>query len=460
MSASKDWGSLQNFVVSTTSFGLFSFFSPNILEVIMRIIIYSLNYSPEIIGIGKYNTDLVSWLTGQGHEIQVICAPPYYPSWIVQKGYSAWRYLSDQDSNSSVLRCPIWIPKTPSGLKRILHLLSFAISSWPIVFWYSLTWKPDIIFTLEPPLFCLPGALFISKLFNCKVWLHIQDFELDAGFNLGLVPNSKILQNIAFACERWLLQKTAIVSTISEEMLKLLQRKGVPIKQSVMFPNWVNTKEIQPLDRISFFRAELGLRSDQTVCLYSGNLGNKQGLEILIDAARHLQHQSNIVFVIAGEGPTRQNLVEQARDLQTVQFLELQPRERFNELLNLADIHMLPQSEEASDLVFPSKLKAMFASGRPVIATAHSGTQLAQVVIGRGLVIPPGNAVHLSKAIRFLHQDRELRCSFGNAARGYAIDHWGQNPILSRIEQHFIQLAKLTTPASKRILTRQSKSER
>jgi colanic acid biosynthesis glycosyl transferase WcaI len=128
--------------------------------------------------------------------------------------------------------------------------------------------------------------------------------------------------------------------------------------------------------------------------------------------------------------------------------------------LNLADIHVLPQSEEASDLVFPSKLKAMFASGRPVIATAHPGTQLAQVVIGRGLVIPPGNSVHLSKAIRFLHQDRELRCSFGNAARRYAIDHWGQNPILSRIEQHFLQLAKLTTPASKRILTRQSKSER
>lgn len=449
MGVLKDWGNLQSFVTSQYEASTFQALVPQYVNILMRIIIYSLNYSPEIIGIGKYNADLANWLTKQGHEIQVICAPPYYPSWIVQEGYSAWRYFSDQSSKSSVLRCPIWVPKTPSGLKRILHLISFAISSWPILFWYSLTWKPDIIFTLEPPFFCLPGALFISKLFKCKVWLHIQDFELDAGFNLGLVPNSRIIRKIAFKCERWLLRQTAMVSTISEEMLKLLQRKGVSIRQSVIFPNWVNTKEIAPLDRISPFRATLGLRPDQTVCLYSGNLGNKQGLEILIDAARHLQHQPDIAFVIAGDGPMRQSLVEQAKDLQTVQFLELQPRERFNELLNLADIHMLPQSKEASDLVFPSKLKAMFASGRPAIATVHPSTQLAQVVEGRGLVVAPGNTVQLSKAIRLLSQDRELRCTLGNAARNYAIDHWGQNSILNRIEQHFIQLTKLTAPASR-----------
>jgi colanic acid biosynthesis glycosyl transferase WcaI len=406
----------------------------------VRIIIYSLNYAPEIIGIGKYNSELANWLTERGHEVQVICAPPYYPSWKVKSGYSAWLYRQELRENTWIWRCPTWIPKVPSGFKRILHLLSFAIFSLPILVWCAFKWRPDVIFTLEPPFFCLPGTLLVSKLFRCNVWLHIQDFELDAGFNLGLVPNLKVLRYITLKFERWLLRKVSMVSTISEEMLELLQEKGVRSKQRVLFPNWVNTQEITPLDHTSRFRSELGLRPEQTVCLYSGNLGKKQGLSILIDAARYLQHLPDIVFVIAGDGPMRPSLIKQAMDLRSIQFLGLQAQERFNDLLNMADIHLLPQTGEASSLFFPSKLKAMFASGRPVITTVNSGTQLAQVVTGRGIVVPPDNAFQLSKAIQFLSQDIDLRTHLGREARHYAVAHWSRDRILSNIGQHFIKL--------------------
>jgi colanic acid biosynthesis glycosyl transferase WcaI len=408
----------------------------------VKILIYSLNYAPEIIGIGKYNSELADWLTEHGHEVQVICAPPYYPSWKVKSGYSAWSYRHELRNNTSVWRCPIWIPKSPSGFKRILHLLSFAIFSLPALFWRTFKWRPDVIFTLEPPFFCLPGTLLIAKLFNCNVWLHVQDFELDAGFNLGLVPNLKIIRYIIFAFERWLLLRASMVSTISEEMLNLLQSKGVPHKQRVLFPNWVNTQEIAPLNRPSRFRTELGLRPEQTICLYSGNLGKKQGLGILIDAARYLQHLPDITFVIAGDGPMRQNLIEQAIDLCSIKFLGLQAQELFNDLLNMADIHLLPQTGETSNLFFPSKLKAMFASGRPVITTVNSNTQLAQIVTGRGIVVPPDNAFQLSRAIQFLSQDIGLRRHLGNAARHYAVAHWSRDHVLSSIGQHLSKLVQ------------------
>jgi colanic acid biosynthesis glycosyl transferase WcaI len=408
----------------------------------VKILIYSLNYAPEIIGIGKYNSELADWLIERGHEVQVICAPPYYPSWKVKSGYSAWGYQREIHNNTPVWRCPIWIPKSPSGFKRILHLLSFAIFSLPALVWRAFKWKPDIIFTLEPPFFCLPGTLLVAKLFNCNVWLHVQDFELDAGFNLGLVPNLKIIQKITFAFERWLLRQTSMVSTISEEMLQLLQSKGVPAKRRVLFPNWVNTQEIAPLDRASGFRSELGLPPDQTICLYSGNLGNKQGLGILIDAARYLQHLPDITFVIAGDGPMRQTLLEQAMDLCSIRFLGLQAQERFNDLLNMADIHLLPQAGETSNLFFPSKLKAMFASGRPVITTVSPSTQLAQIVTGRGIVVPPGNAFQLSRAIQFLSKDIGLRKHLGNAARHYAVAHWSRDHVLSSVGQHLMKLVQ------------------
>jgi colanic acid biosynthesis glycosyl transferase WcaI len=422
--------------------GGFHWFSLNGELIGVKIIIYSLNYAPEIIGIGKYNAELADWLTEHGHEVQVICAPPYYPRWKVESGYSAWMYRKELYNSISIWRCPLWIPRSPSGFKRILHLLSFAIFSLPVLVLCAFKWKPDVIFTLEPPFFCLPGTLLVSKLFKCNVWLHIQDFELDAGFNLGLIPNLKILRYITFEFERWLLQQASMVSTISQEMLKLLESKGVPSKQRVLFPNWVNTQEITPLDRTSLFRFELGLHLEQTVCLYSGNLGQKQGLDILIDAAFYLQHLPDIVFVIAGDGPMRTSLIKQATDLRSIRFLGLQSQERFNDLLNMADIHLLPQSGETSNLFFPSKLKAMFASGRPVITTANASTQLAQIVTGRGIVVPPDNAFQLSKAIQFLSQDIGLRGHLGNAARDYAVNHWSQEHVLNNVGQHLIKLVE------------------
>lgn len=414
----------------------------------MRIILYSLNYAPELVGIGKYNTDFAHWLTQRGHEVEVICAPPYYPQWKIQKNYSSWGYRKETIYTSKVFRCPLWVPRKPSGLKRILHLLSFAISSFPILLGRSLACKPDLIFILEPPLFCLPGTLLISKLLGSKVWLHIQDLEIDAGFSLGLVPRLEAFKNIVFGFEHWLLRQVDFVSSISEEMLVRIHRKGIRKSHTTLFPNWVDTQAIKPYKHLSPLRAELNLDGKQTVCLYAGNLGAKQGLEIIISAARQLQHHAHITFVIAGEGSMRQTLMAEAKDIPNIQFLDLQSDERFNDLLNMADIHLLPQSLEAAALVLPSKLKAMFASGRPVVSTAESDTQLAQIVTDRGINVQPGNVEQFSKAILLLSQDADLRAQFGNEARSYAIAHWDKHQVLTEIEKKFARLTENSLPVA------------
>jgi colanic acid biosynthesis glycosyl transferase WcaI len=99
------------------------------------VLVYGLNYAPELTGIGKYSGEMVGQLVADGYEVQVITAPPYYPDWQVFAGHSNWWSSLDVKSNGSlhVIRCPLWVPSKPTGLKRILHLLSFALSSLPIV---------------------------------------------------------------------------------------------------------------------------------------------------------------------------------------------------------------------------------------------------------------------------------------------------------------------------------------
>ena len=178
------------------------------------------------------------------------------------------------------------------------------------------------------------------------------------------------------------------------------------------------------------------------VALYSGNIARKQGIEILIDAARLLQHRKDIAFVICGEGPNRAPLAERAESLDNVQLHDLQPVERMGAMLTMADLHLLPQIAGAADLVLPSKLTNMLASGRPVIATTDPGTGLHDEVAGCGICVPPGNAQALADAIVALADDAPRRAVLGQAAASRAGERWQQEAILARTARELQALVR------------------
>ena len=92
----------------------------------MKILLYSLNYAPEPVGIGKYSGELAVWLAASGHQVRVITAPPYFPAWRVAPGYVNRYGLKQVDGVSMSLS--LWLPYRPLVL-RLLHLASFALSS-------------------------------------------------------------------------------------------------------------------------------------------------------------------------------------------------------------------------------------------------------------------------------------------------------------------------------------------
>lgn len=396
-----------------------------------RILLVAINYWPELTGIGKYTGEMAEWLAGRGFDVRVITAPPYYPAWRVSPGYSAWRYRRERIGGVDVFRCPVWVPARPSGLKRILHLASFALATLPVALWSGLRWRPGTVFVVEPPLFCAPGALLAAWFARGRAWLHVQDFEVDAAFDLGILRSPR-LRRWVLAGERWLMRRFDRVSTISERMLDRLEDKGVPASCRALFPNWVELDRVYPQSSPSPLRREWELKDSDLVILYSGNMGEKQGLEVLIEAAERLRSRSDIRFLLCGDGAARARLEQLAEGLGNVVFKPLQPSERLNDLLNLADIHVLPQRADAADLVLPSKLTNMLASGRPVVATASPGTQVAELVEGCGMVVPPGDGGALADALARLSAEAERRHSLGRGARELACRLWGKDRLLSQ----------------------------
>lgn len=123
----------------------------------MNILFYGLNSAPDKIGFGNYSGELASWFVARGHQMHLITAPPYFPSWCVEVGYRN-RFCFEQLDNMLVQRCPLWVPRRPTGLSRLLHLASFAVTSLvPLLF--KRRWRPDVVVTVAPAFFCAPGAL-------------------------------------------------------------------------------------------------------------------------------------------------------------------------------------------------------------------------------------------------------------------------------------------------------------
>lgn len=401
----------------------------------MKILIYSANFAPEPTGIGKYSGEMAAWFAKQGHEVRVVSAPPYYPSWKVDPAYKRPFYRREKWNDVDVFRAPIWVPEKPSGMTRILHLATFAISSLPIML-RQVFWQPDVVISVAPALMCAPAGWLTAKLSGGKAWLHIQDFEVDVAFEMGMLKG-KLLKRVVVGIECWLYKRFDSVSSISGRMMDKLREKGVAENKLVFFPNWVDVNHVKPLFRPLSYRQELCVDLNVKIVLFSGTLGGKQGLMVIPEAAKRLAHRTDIMFLVCGNGVMKDKLVEASAGLSNVRFMPLQPFERLGELLGTADIHLLPQSPEAQDLVLPSKMTGMLASGRPIIATCNEGTEIASVVSKCGLVVPPEDADALVGAITKLISDPESMLRLGILARKYAEENLCRERVLGRLEAEF-----------------------
>jgi colanic acid biosynthesis glycosyl transferase WcaI len=432
----------------------------------LRILIYGLNFFPEITGVGKYTSEMAAHLAGQGHQIKVITSHPYYPQWKISREYQGWKYtkedwaLKDKSSpNASangiektvhsaktkigieVYRCPLWVPANPSGLKRIIHLLSFAFSSLPICL-SQVLWKPDLVFCIAPTILTAPTGLLTASLCGSKTWLHIQDFEIGAAWSLGFLTPQSILHNLVDKLFHAIIKRFDLVSTISNKMVDHLIDAGLSKNKTVLFPNWVDTSLIYFNSESNHYRKLFNITRQEKVVLFSGSMNWKQGLPIVIEAARALTSKENIHFILCGEGQSRQELERQAAGLPNVHFLPLQPIEMLNQLLNTADIHLLPQLAASADLVMPSKITAILASGRPVIATANSGTEIGDLIHQAGLLIPPENSAALAEGISYLADHPEICKKMGLQARKIAESQLSCLKILTNLDSSICSLLK------------------
>ncbi len=396
-------------------------------------LIVGINYAPEPVGIGPYTQGLAETLVAEGAAVEAVVAKPYYPQWRTASAFSGSGWRHAEEAGVTLTRCPIYVPSNPSGLRRIIHLASFAASALPMALKAALRGKaarPQLVVAIAPALLSVVTAWLAARIAGAKLWIHVQDFEVEAALATGLMREGTLPARLARWLETRLLRLGDRVSTISPQMCAKLVAKGIAPTRVFEMRNWADARFAHDPAGAIALRREWGLEQ-KVVALYSGNIARKQGIEVLVEAARLLQQRSDIAVVICGEGPNRAELERLASGLANVQLHDLQPAARMGAMLTMADLHLLPQIAGAADLVLPSKLTNMLASARPVIATTEPGTGLFSEVEGCGVVTPPGDAAALALAIIALADDPARRKQLGTAAAQRAIERWSKPAIIA-----------------------------
>jgi colanic acid biosynthesis glycosyl transferase WcaI len=366
-----------------------------------RILIIGINSRPEFTGIGRYTGEMLTWLAGQGHQVTMITAYPYYPYWKIQKPYSGWLYKKETPLPGLTLyRCPLYVPAVPTGLKRMIHEGTFFMSAFLVVVKLLFKRRYDTVFTIAPPFHLGFLALFYRFFKGSPIVYHLQDLQIDAAKELGILKSGPLF-SVLFNLEKFILKKADIVTTISVGMHERILNK---IRRSVvLFPNWVDTNLYYPVRERDDLKRRWGFLPEDKLVVYAGSIGEKQGLDMLLHIAATLGTHKQIKFIICGTGPFKEKLAALAIELglNNVFFFPLQGDDVFNDFLNIADVHLVLQKGDAGDLVMPSKLTTILSIGGLAIATANPGTTLYEVITTNqmGIIVSPDNELELSNAI-------------------------------------------------------------
>lgn len=404
-----------------------------------KITIIGINYYPEDTAIGLYTSQLAEYLNKQSIDVNVITGFPYYPAWRIKDEYKSKNTFYKENINGiNIFRYKQYVPKKPTFLKRILHLLDFSFGTLVNVLKIKDT---DVVICVVPFIGSVFLGKFLSKIRKAKLWIHIQDFEFDAVTDSNILENDtskNFLFKGLFWVEKKLLQSADLLSTISSSMISKLDKKLKPSNKSKLLPNWVDSEFIKPKN----YKKHQYLLSSKFKILYSGNIGEKQDWEFFIEFVKKLQPITDIEIIVVGNGSKRIWVEEKLLDLDNIFFYNPVEYSELSNLLCSADLHILFQKIDVVDTVMPSKILAMMSSEKPSLITGNLKSEVSTIInnSNSGKYFETKNLNEVLNFVNEIRLNKSLQKEYGENARNFVSKNYSKVKILNQFKDTLFKL--------------------
>jgi glycosyltransferase involved in cell wall biosynthesis len=392
-----------------------------------RLLLVSTNYAPEHAGIGPYATQIAEHWAAGGAEVHVLAGMPHYPAWRLDPAYAGvWR-AQELRGGVRVHRRRHTVPARQSAVRRAVFeasVLGHGLLAPPVM------GRPDAVVAQLPSLAGGVLGARLARRHRVPYVPVVQDLMGAAAAQSGIRGGGRVAA-AAGAAEAYALRRAALVGVIHESFAAKVAALGVPERRIRLVPNWSHVQgPSQPREQT---RERLGWAPGETVLLHSGNMGLKQGLDVLLKAARL---DPKLRVVLMGDGSQRARLRESAARLPNVDVVPPAADADFPEVLGAADVLAVTQRASVLDMSVPSKLTSYFAAGRPVVASVAAGGGTAQEVerSGAGVLVPPEDPRALLDAVRELAADPARADALGARGPAYAREHLSREAGLARMD--------------------------
>ncbi|MDN5857967.1 MAG: glycosyltransferase [Pseudonocardia sp.] len=343
--------------------------------------------------------------------MRVVVGYPHYPQWKTVAGYGGLRRRETVDG-VEVVRVRHPVPRNSTGIGRIAMEAVFAAHAATVR-----GRRPDVVLVASPSLLSVAAALTWRKSGRTAVGVIVQDIYCRAVTETG--DHGRAGAGAVARVERGLLARADGVSVIHDRLGGVLTDIGVDPAKITVIRNWSHIAA--PIHDRHTTRTEFGWRDDELIALHSGNMGEKQGLDNVIDAARladaaHLP----VRFVLLGHGSRRPALEAFGAGVQRLQFVDPQPADAFPDVLAAADVLLLNEKPRIAEMCVPSKLTSYFVTARPVVAAVNpvGGSAVEMRAAGAGICVPAGRPQDLLDAV--LRTGRDPAGAQQAGARGQA----------------------------------------
>ncbi|MFN2490210.1 MAG: glycosyltransferase family 4 protein [Actinomycetota bacterium] len=387
----------------------------------MRLVVVTPHFAPDVAPTGAVVTRIVEELALRAHRIEVITALPWYRDHRVERDFTGKLVRHEDTPWGRITR----INPFPAGDKRDIVRRAAAFGGFSVLAGLlgARGTAADGVLAVSPPLTLGPAGWAAARSRRAPFVFNVQDVFPDVAIELGVLQHPLVIA-LARRLERASYERADAVTVLSEDLRdNVADKVSRPAKVRVI-PNFVDTRRITPVERDNAYRREHGLEG-RFVVMYAGNVGLSQSLDLLLTSAAVLRDETDVTFVINGQGAGRADLERRARGLLNVRFVDMQPAERLPELLAAADVHVVPLKRGLARSSVPSKTLSILAAGRPLVASVDRGSEVALLCerSHAGIAVPPDDPEAFTKALRRLIEGPEEARRMGAAGRAF-VETW------------------------------------
>ena len=398
----------------------------------ISVLIIGLHFAPEHAGNAPYTSGLAKGLSEIGYDVTVFTGHPHYPEWRVKQGFGQW-ILRGSYFSANVIRFKHFVPKVPKGISRLWYELTFGARVF-FTFWN----RHDVVIFVSPAMISSAMAMMRAKITHRRsqkiVW--VQDLYYRGLAETG--EGGTVAKMVLTKVEKWLFSAASKVVLIHKRFAdRVLEDFSLSGEGTVVIRNWAHVSETsaganRPL------REAFGWTDDEIVALHTGNMGVKQGLENVINAAKVARdNQSKVRFVLVGDGGERPRLEALAQGIESIQFLPPVSAEIYADLLASADCLLVNELAGVSEMALPSKITSYLGSGRPIVAaTSLDGITADEIrASGAGIVVAAGDPESLVAQIEELFADKSLSNSMGEKGVDYRRRELSEDSAVSKFDE-------------------------